>query len=128
MEVVLRKARLYKITSPNTNKVYIGATKTGLNRRLTMHKMCYRSFLNGKQKMTTSFKILEAGEAKIELIEECRDISKRELHEKEADLMRNTIHCVNKKIECRTPKQYYQDHREMLLLKSKLRYYKKKLN
>lgn len=123
---VFKKARIYKITSPNTDKVYIGATRTGLNRRFTMHNMCFRSWQNGKQHLTTSFKILECGDAKIELIEELKNVNKQQISEREAEAQRNTLHCVNKKREGRTPEQYYKDNRDTLLLRSKLRYWKNK--
>ena len=54
--------RIYKITSPNTDKVYIGATKNPLSRRFTEHK--------AKRNNCSSKIIIEAGDAKIELIEE----------------------------------------------------------
>ena len=123
---IIKKARIYKITSPNTEKVYIGSTTTGLNRRLTMHHMCYRSWIKGKQNRTTSFDILACGEPEIELIEELQNVTKDDVKKREANAQKNTLHCVNKKIEGRTKKEYYKENKEKFLLRAKVRYWKNK--
>ena len=51
---------IYKISSPNTDDIYIGSTIQSLHRRLSLH-YC--------QKPNTSKKVLDAGDAKIELLE-----------------------------------------------------------
>ena len=54
---------IYKITSPNTNKIYIGSTTLTLLERLNTHKY------HIERQNISSKEILKAGDAKIELIE-----------------------------------------------------------
>ena len=49
----------YKITSTNTDKVYVGSTKKDINERLQNHEAQYRNFKDGKYHYITSFEILE---------------------------------------------------------------------
>jgi hypothetical protein len=63
--------RVYIIQSPNTDKVYIGSTFLTLEKRFCRHK---RS-ING----TSSYLILDEGDAFIELLEEIKVIDKDEL-------------------------------------------------
>ena len=59
----------YKITSTNTDKVYVGSTKKDINERLNRHEAHYRLFKDGKYNYVTSFEILECKDYKIDLIE-----------------------------------------------------------
>jgi len=72
---------IYKITSPNTDIVYVGVTTGTLKLRLIQHHSAYKGFLAGKSNKgnCTSYKVLEHGDAVIELIEETDDAS-REYH------------------------------------------------
>jgi len=72
---------IYKITSPNTDIVYVGKTTATLRQRLWGHHSQYKGWLAGKPNISncTSFKVLEHGDATIELIEETDDAS-REYH------------------------------------------------
>jgi predicted RNA-binding Zn-ribbon protein involved in translation (DUF1610 family) len=67
---------IYKITSPNTDLVYVGKTNRTLGRRFSGHLSNDKRFLAGKRKRRcTSYKVLEHGDARIELIEETEDAS-----------------------------------------------------
>ena len=72
---------IYKITSPNTDLVYVGRTTYTLRQRLICHRSAYKGFLAGKPKtyQCSSFKVLEHGDCSIVLIEETEDAS-RELY------------------------------------------------
>jgi len=72
---------IYKIISPNTDLVYVGMTNKTLELRLRQHHTMYKRFLVGKSKTReyTSSKVLEHGDATIELIEETED-EEREYH------------------------------------------------
>ena len=48
----------YKITSTNTDKVYVGSTDKDINERLQIHEAHYRLFKDGKFHSVTSFEIL----------------------------------------------------------------------
>ena len=65
---------IYKISSPNTDLVYVGETNQTLGRRFSCHLSNDKRFLAGKMKTRcTSYKVLEHGGAIIELIEESDD-------------------------------------------------------
>jgi predicted RNA-binding Zn-ribbon protein involved in translation (DUF1610 family) len=66
---------IYKITSPNTDLVYVGQTNKTLKWRFQKHHSSYKAWLAGKPKAIycTSYKVLEHGDARIELIEETDD-------------------------------------------------------
>lgn len=65
---------VYKISTPKTDKVYIGSTTTPINRRFSSHKS--RPCCSCKE-------LLELGECKIEALEVLYNCTKRELEIKE---------------------------------------------
>jgi hypothetical protein len=60
--------KIYKIESPQTDKVYIGSTTQKLCDRMTNHRSSLKIFDLHKKKNCTSFDILRTGDAKIYLI------------------------------------------------------------
>tara|TARA_R110000803_G_scaffold55976_1_gene113074 strand:- start:130 stop:777 length:648 start_codon:yes stop_codon:yes gene_type:complete len=99
-----QKAKIYKIWSPQTEKVYVGATIQTLSMRMTEHR---------KPTSTTSSSkiIIGLGDAKIELLEEYPCNNKMELDKKEGEYIRK-LDCVNKIIVGRTKKEYHEDNKE----------------
>ena len=63
-------SKIYTIRSPYSDLYYIGATTQSLCRRLTNHKADYDRYLKGIYHNISSFKIIELGDAYIELLEE----------------------------------------------------------
>ena len=63
--------KVYQISSPNSEKVYIGSTFKTLQERFRRHLKC--------SNQTTSKVIIDSGEAFIELLEEVKVIDKNEL-------------------------------------------------
>jgi hypothetical protein len=104
----------YKITSANTDKVYIGSTKKDINERLQNHEAQYRLFKDGKYHNVTSFEILECKDYKIELLENKVCQSKEERDTVECKYIINTHNTVNKYLPGRTPEQYNQDNKEYI--------------
>jgi hypothetical protein len=102
----------YKITSTNTDKVYVGSTKHDINERLKKHETDYRYFKEGKYKYVTSFEILECKDYKIELLENKICESKEERNTVECKYIINTPNTVNRNLPGRTREQYYQDNKE----------------
>jgi hypothetical protein len=51
--------RIYKIWSPITDKVYIGATTQSLQQRLSDHKSDYKKFKEGKRRKVASFDLFD---------------------------------------------------------------------
>ena len=62
--------RIYKIISPNTDRVYVGKTDQTLKQRLWEHRSRYKAWLAGTRHYCSSYKVLEHGDYSIELIEE----------------------------------------------------------
>ena len=77
---------IYKISSNNCNQCYIGITKKDIEKRLKEHVASYELFKNEKTNFITSFKIIENGNYKIELIESFTPKDDQEKKDKEAYL------------------------------------------
>jgi hypothetical protein len=104
----------YKITSTNTDKVYVGSTEKDINERLQNHEAHYRLFKDGKYSYVTSFEILECKDYIIELLENKICESKEERDTVECKYIINTPNTVNRNLPGRTPEQYRQDNKEEL--------------
>jgi hypothetical protein len=112
-------SKIYKIWSPtHPDDIYIGSTTQPLSKRIGSHRRHYKQYQNGKRHYTSSYKILEYGDAKIELIENVNCNNKEQLVAREGHYIR-TMDCVNKNIAGRTDKQYYQDNKERILQQTK---------
>ena len=99
-------SRIYKLTSQQTPKIYIGSTKLSLNTRFILHKTKFKN----QVKYITANELLQYQDCKIELIEEC-DLNTDELKKKEGNYIKE-YDCVNKNIAGRNLKDYYLDHIE----------------
>jgi hypothetical protein len=104
----------YKITSTNTDKVYVGSTEKDINERLNRHEQDYKRYQDGKTNYTTSFEILEYKDYKIELIENKFCQSKEERDTAECKFIINTPNTVNRNLPGRTKEQYYQNNKQEL--------------
>jgi GIY-YIG catalytic domain-containing protein len=79
-----QKGKIYMIVGKKINKIYIGSTTYTLAHRLEGHKDDYFKWLNGKPKYVSSYKIIEAGETLILLLENYPCETKKQLHERES--------------------------------------------
>lgn len=78
------KGKIYKITSPLTDKIYIGSTCLDLKYRLSGHVADYKRFCLGlSKKYISSFDIIKLNEYNIELVENYSCKNKYELLKKE---------------------------------------------
>jgi len=84
------QGKIYKIVSPNHEKIYIGSTCLTLERRFSLHKSKHQC---------CSTEIIDAGDARIELIElfPCLDRAQLEDREGEVQLM-DWDGCVNDRV------------------------------
>ena len=106
---------IYSIRSNATDKYYIGSTTQILCKRFSDHKMNYKAYLKGTGGFTTSFKILELGDAYIELLEEINCDNRNQLEKREGELIReHKNNCVNRCIAGRTKQEYYIDNKDIL--------------
>jgi hypothetical protein len=97
-------SRIYKLTSQQTPKIYIGSTKLSLNTRFILHKTKFKN----QVKYITANELLQHPDCKIELIEECY-LNTDELKRKEGEYIKHFDTC-NKNIAGRNLKQYYKDN------------------
>tara|TARA_R110002153_G_scaffold273139_1_gene443171 strand:+ start:5613 stop:6371 length:759 start_codon:yes stop_codon:yes gene_type:complete len=106
--------KIYKIWSVQTDEIYVGSTTQALAMRLAKHRSKHKIY-NQRQagSRITSFKILDYGDAKIELIENFKCSSREELMAREGYYIRK-LNCVNKRIMGRTKKQYSIDNKEKI--------------
>ena len=117
------KSMIYTIRSPATDKYYIGSTTQILCKRFSDHKKNYKLYLDEKFNFITSFKILELGDAYIELLEEFSCDNKLQLEKREGELIReHKNECVNKRIEGRTKNEYRIDNKESIKEQNKQYY------
>ena len=115
------KAKIYKITNDYNDDVYIGSTCNTLVKRFNAHK---RAAKHEKRNNTPLYRLInEIGfnRFRIELIEDFPCSDKYQLIQKESKYIRE-IGTLNKRIEDRDLKEYYQDNKEKIIEKSK-KYY-----
>ena len=93
---------VYKITSPNTDKVYVGSTTRTLHTRFLQHKR--------KDNRTTSREIISLGDAIIECLEEVDVDAMKQRERYYIELMCEK--CVNYKIPLRTRKEWVEDNKD----------------
>ena len=88
-------SKLYTIHSLSQPElVYVGSTTQPLYKRLGQHKSAYKSWKQGTGKYTSSFKIIDIGDAYIELLKLTPCTSKEELTKIGGDVIRS-MDCVN---------------------------------
>ena len=98
---------VYRICSPHSNLVYIGATFQSLKRRWAVHLCMNRRHLKGKGPWVSSFKIIRLGDAFIEHVDSHVFLSRRELLDHEADWQhRMGVDAVN------VSREHTYDHNE----------------
>tara|TARA_R110000772_G_scaffold10699_1_gene34009 strand:+ start:76 stop:687 length:612 start_codon:yes stop_codon:yes gene_type:complete len=105
-----QKTKIYKIWSPNSEKVYVGATVQTLAQRMGKHRKPSND--------TQSKIIIDLGDARIELIEEFACNNKMESNKKEGEYIRK-LDCVNKQIAGRSMKEWCDEHKNELKEKRK---------
>ena len=94
-------SRIYKLTSQQTPKIYIGSTKLSLNTRFVLHKTKFKN----QVKYITANELLQYQDCKIELIENVHCESRKELQEREKHYIQQyEDRCVNKHYKEKTTK------------------------
>ena len=110
---IFENPKIYSLTSPHTNLLYIGSTCMALPLRLRNHIDLYKQFVRGSHnRKCSAFKLFELGieDVRIETIDECEDICcKKALLKKERFWIENN-NCVNVNIPSRTAKESAKAH------------------
>ena len=100
--------KIYKIVDNTNNNIYIGhTTEKYLSKRLQHHLYQYKYWKEGKKKYTSSFKIFENNDYRIELLENCNCKDVYELKNRERYYIENND-CINHNVPNRTHKEYQQ--------------------
>jgi GIY-YIG catalytic domain len=125
MPLNYEQSKVYKIWSPQGDKIYIGSTtKQYLSQRMTAHRNDYNCWKSGKAHFVTSYSIFDEyglDNCHIELLEAKPCSSKDELHALEGKYMRE-LQCVNKCIAGRSHKEYYEENKDVLIKNKKIYY------
>ena len=88
--------RIYKLTSPQTELVYVGSTTESIKSRMSKHKTNYKRYQDKKHNYISSHEILKHGDANIELLEQKEYKDKKEMFERERFFMNSIENTVNK--------------------------------
>lgn len=111
--------KIYEIVGGG--KCYIGSTFQTLNRRLSKHRSNKKMYDEKKKKEWTScYEILNEPDYKINLIEEYKNISKKDLQRIEGQHILNR-ECVNKMVPGRTSTELYSIKKNEYAKKNKIR-------
>ncbi len=76
--------RIYKISAPGLDKVYLGSTKRELSVRMSGHRGEKLTYEKGKAHYTSSFEVLAHPGATIDLIEEDAYLDRQHMRDREA--------------------------------------------
>jgi len=124
LENKYQRGQIYTIRSHQTDQFYIGSTTQPLHKRLHEHRSHYKLFLKGdKTKTCSSYKIIKNEDNYIELLEDFKCNSKKELNKREGQQIRfYREKCVNIQIAGQTQQEWYQDNKEAILEQSRQHY------
>ena len=86
--------RIYKLTSTETDKVYVGSTASELKTRLQGHKRHYTTYSHGGFHFVSSFELLACADVNIELIYEGEFTCKKDMHVLEGQYIQATENSV----------------------------------
>ena len=107
-------AKIYKLTSPNTEEIYVGSTcYKYLCDRLGVHK--YQYINKPENKNTSSSKLFKLGDVNIELIELYPCNSRKELIQREQYWLETLPNCINKNKAYRSD-EYKKDYANYKLI------------
>jgi hypothetical protein len=94
--------RIYRISAPSFDQVYVGSTKTTLAARLSRHRSDYRGYLRGRYHYVSSFAVLDHPDATIDLLEEAEYHDVQQFREREAYWIQRLPSC-NRSTPGRSP-------------------------
>ena len=120
-----QNGKIYRLVSKHSPIPYYGSTVQRLSKRFYEHKERFR---NNSKINYSSFKIIELGDYKIELVENYPCNSRRELELREAYWIKNNL-CVNKILSARSEeerteykKNWYVKNKQTIRAKAKKNY------
>jgi hypothetical protein len=123
MDEIWAIGRVYKITSEQTELIYIGSTIKTLKERLRKHYSNFKQYLNGKCKINySSFELVQYNDCKIELLHEIECMDREMLRFFEQVEINKHKNCVNVVDAYFDSENYHANNRdEILAYKKKYR-------
>jgi hypothetical protein len=117
-------SKIYKISSPQCEKFYIGSTTNTINIRLSEHKSNYKRYIKNEiGGYLTSFEVVKFDDCIIELIKDVKCENRKELERVEGDCIKeHHDRILNKYVAGRTDIEYYEANK-INLTKYKKEYY-----
>jgi len=113
-------SKIYKISSLQCDKFYIGSTIETLKKRLSKHKADYKRYIKGNKRYMTSFDIVKFDDAIIQLIKDVKCENRKELDRIEGEcILEHHDRILNKCVAGRTLKEYYETNKEKIKQKQK---------
>jgi len=94
--------RIYRISAPSFDQVYVGSTRTTLAARLSRHRSDHRGYLRGRYHYVSSFAVLGHPDATIDLLEEAEYHDLQQFREREAYWIQRLPSC-NRSTPGRSP-------------------------
>jgi hypothetical protein len=109
-------SKIYKISSPQCDKFYIGSTTRTLKERLRKHKTAYKIYIEkGIGCCVSSFEIVKFDDCIIELIKDVNCENRKELVKVEGDCIKeHHDRILNKVIAGRTKKEWNELNKDKL--------------
>lgn len=95
-----QEGKIYRLFSPSTGQCYVGSTTRDLSWRKSKHCCDYKRHQNGLYGYMTSYKIVEAGDPEIELLENVTASCRQELIDREKHWVSIIANTVNKIVPC----------------------------
>ena len=120
-----KNCKIYMVVDLAYTHKYIGSTTVGLSSRMAQHRKNYLNYKNGFYHFVSIYDLFDKyglENCKIELVEEAPCETKEQLRNIEGQHIRNE-ECINKRIEGRSTKEWYEDNR-IKLLGDKREYYR----
>jgi len=119
METKINKyhtSKIYKISSSQCEKFYIGSTTQILKRRLAGHKSHYKHYIEkGFGRCITSFEIVKFDDCIIELIKNVKCENKKELERIEGEcILEHHNRILNKIVAGRTQKEWQEANKDRI--------------
>ena len=105
---------VYKLSSPSTNKIYIGSTTLSSAARITRHKSAFWRYNRNKGRYCSAFELLIYPDVQYEGIEKVDFNDKAFLRERENFHILNNNNCVNKRNAKFDYASYYNQNKERL--------------
>ena len=116
-------SKIYKITSPSTEKIYIGSTTQSLSYRLQNHIKIYKLYIDDNTKeYSSSNEILAYGDYEIILIAQFNFNNISELKKKKDEYIKANINiCINNTVS--EERQQFFDDKKRNIAEYKKQYY-----